>query len=343
MDGCPRHDIKMALGDFNAQVGQEKLYYPAIGGHSMHTASNDNGRRLINFAAAKDMVIGSTVFPHKRIHKATWRSPDGTTQNQIDHLLICARYKSSLLDVRSYRGANIDSDHYLVIAKVRAKISNVRQMHRQKTKRLNTAMFKTEAVKEKYMEELSNNLTTLSPGESVDEQWTNCVEAIDKAARSVIGYEQAHERNPWFDEQCQIITELKNKAYKRMLQVRSTRASKEEYKAWRRREKKVHRRKKRQWEKSGIQKIEELSSSKDTRRFFQKVNRVRTPFKSKLGPCRLVDGSLASSNEGILNRWAEFFEELMNGNMQEETSPREEYCEEIEPPEESEIIGKTEV
>jgi len=32
------------------------------------------------------------------------------------------------MDVRSYRGAIIDSDHYLLIARLRAQISNVKQV-----------------------------------------------------------------------------------------------------------------------------------------------------------------------------------------------------------------------
>jgi hypothetical protein len=60
-----------------------------------------------------DMVVGSTLFPHKNIYKASWKSPDGSMTNQIDHVLI-DYHKSNLQDVRSYRGANIDTDHFLV-------------------------------------------------------------------------------------------------------------------------------------------------------------------------------------------------------------------------------------
>jgi hypothetical protein len=39
----------------------------------------------IDFPADDNMIKG-TYFPHKNIYKETWQSPDGITNNQIDHL-----------------------------------------------------------------------------------------------------------------------------------------------------------------------------------------------------------------------------------------------------------------
>jgi hypothetical protein len=40
----------------------------------------------------------------------------------MDHVLVDKRH-SNILDVRSFRGADCDTDHYLVMAKLRERIS----------------------------------------------------------------------------------------------------------------------------------------------------------------------------------------------------------------------------
>jgi len=66
----------------------------------------------------------STNFQHKRIHKITWLSPDQNTASQIiDHIIINANKRGVIEDVRSMRGPNIDSDHFLVKAVIKQKLS----------------------------------------------------------------------------------------------------------------------------------------------------------------------------------------------------------------------------
>jgi hypothetical protein len=97
------------LGDFNVKVGREDIFKPTIGNESSHEISIDNGVRVVNFAASKNLVVKSTMFPHRSVHKYTWTSPDGQTNNQVDHVLTDRRQHSSILDVRSFRGADCDT------------------------------------------------------------------------------------------------------------------------------------------------------------------------------------------------------------------------------------------
>ena len=127
-DDSLSYDAKIIIGDMNVQVGKEEIYRPTRGSHSLRENTNDNGYRIIQFATLNNMVIGSTMFQHRNIHKPKWTAPHRSFENQIDNMVIDARHMSDLLDVKSYREGNVDSDHYLVIARMRARISNVKKI-----------------------------------------------------------------------------------------------------------------------------------------------------------------------------------------------------------------------
>ena len=64
-------------------------YFPANSRKRKHTSkSNDNGIRLVNFATSKNIIIKSTKFLHRKIHKYAWTSPDGITHNQINRVQV---------------------------------------------------------------------------------------------------------------------------------------------------------------------------------------------------------------------------------------------------------------
>jgi len=122
-DHFPKYHIKILLGDFNAKLGREDIFKPTIGHGILHQESSGNGLKTVNFATSKNLVIKSTRLLHRHIHKYTWTSPDEKTHNQIDQILIDRSKHSSILDVRSFRGAECDTDHYLVVAKVRERLA----------------------------------------------------------------------------------------------------------------------------------------------------------------------------------------------------------------------------
>jgi hypothetical protein len=75
--------MKIILGDFNAKKGRQNIFKLTNGNESSHEISNDNGVRVVNFATSKNLVVKSIMFPHGKIHKYTWISPEGNITRLI--------------------------------------------------------------------------------------------------------------------------------------------------------------------------------------------------------------------------------------------------------------------
>jgi hypothetical protein len=69
--------MKILLRNLNAKIGSEDVFKPTIGNESLLEISNYNGVGLVNFVTSKNHGVKRTMFPHRNIHKYTWKSPDG--------------------------------------------------------------------------------------------------------------------------------------------------------------------------------------------------------------------------------------------------------------------------
>jgi hypothetical protein len=133
-----------------------------IGNKSLHEIGNDNRVRLVNFATSKNLRVKNTMFPHRNIHKYTWSSPDGKTHNRIAHIPVDRRRHSNVPDFRSFRAADCDTDHYLVVAKVRERLA----VNRKRSQRFHMEMFNLKKLsevegKEQLGVEVSNRFAAL--------------------------------------------------------------------------------------------------------------------------------------------------------------------------------------
>jgi len=120
------------MGDTNAKVSGDNTGREGLG------VMNENGELFADFCGQNDFIIGGTFFKHCNIHKATWKSPDLATHNQIDHIAISRRWRGQLLDVRVQRGADAGSDHEMVLAKIKARIMRRKHDEPQRKRRFDT-------------------------------------------------------------------------------------------------------------------------------------------------------------------------------------------------------------
>ncbi|VDP79134.1 unnamed protein product, partial [Schistosoma mattheei] len=122
IEKCPRKDLIILVGDLNAKVGIDNTEYEDVMGRHGLGERNENGERFANLCAFNKFVIGGRIFPHERIQKAIRISPDHTKENQIGNICINKIFRRTMEDVRTRRGADIASDHHLVVANLKLKL-----------------------------------------------------------------------------------------------------------------------------------------------------------------------------------------------------------------------------
>ncbi len=82
---------------------------------------NENGELLLEFCSNNDIVVEGTLFQHKIIHKYTWTTPNGQTRNMTDHIMINRKWVKLMQECK---GADIFSEHELVISKIKLKLKH---------------------------------------------------------------------------------------------------------------------------------------------------------------------------------------------------------------------------
>ncbi|XP_065063517.1 craniofacial development protein 2-like [Rhopilema esculentum] len=126
LDAIPSRDIKIVMGDMNAKVGTANTATSTYGTCGLGIR-NERGESLIDFCGANELVIANTLFDQHPRRLYTWTSPDRTNRNQIDYIMIEQKWKSCLKDARTLPGADCNSDHQLLSAKLQMRLKKIAQ------------------------------------------------------------------------------------------------------------------------------------------------------------------------------------------------------------------------
>ncbi|XP_071444985.1 craniofacial development protein 2-like [Hetaerina americana] len=71
--------------------------------------------KLIEFCTEKNMVVANTLFEQHRRKRYTRKMPGDRARYKIDYILVRTRYRTQGELCKSYPGADINSDHNLVV------------------------------------------------------------------------------------------------------------------------------------------------------------------------------------------------------------------------------------
>jgi hypothetical protein len=130
------------------------------------------------------------MLPHRKIDIYTWTSPERKTHNQIDHIVIDRRWHSSMLDVQSFRGSDCDTDHCLVVAKVRERLAvSKRSAQKIDMEKFNVKKLNEGKVKEQHQVTIRNKFAALEKESgNISRVWDSIRENIKLLAKESLGY-----------------------------------------------------------------------------------------------------------------------------------------------------------
>ena len=201
IEGLPNKDLKIIMGDANAKVGEDNTGYEETMGKHGVGQMIENGERFANICSFNRLVIGGTIFPHKKIHKATWVPPDQRTENQIDHFGISRKFRRLLEDKRVLRGADIGSDHHLLLAilKLRLKIFYKNDGYRRPKYQVSLLQGGLNK-KEEFKLSLKNKFQALEVNSrNVEDHWKHVKETI-ATCKEVLG-DKERKHKEWINKE----------------------------------------------------------------------------------------------------------------------------------------------
>ncbi|KAL4084248.1 hypothetical protein QTP88_028073 [Uroleucon formosanum] len=317
----PNNNIQILLGDLNAKIGKETAFKPTIGLHSLHNITNDNGLRLVDLATGKGFIIKSTMFPHKNIHKGTWRSPDGRYTNQIDHVLINSRFSNCIQDVRTVRGADCDSDHYLVKVKMKLKLKKKERREKITLDNYDISKLKDQILGNVFKDEMRSQIDKINPSmmDTVDNRWRIIQNTIKSVSETVIGMKKKNPSKPWFNKVCEVALSKRKNARNTWLNESSNEEKERRYKECQKEANKIFRNEKRRYTQDILKELNQNHRDNRTRQMYQNISKFSGGFMKRNNFLAGEDGTLITSQQDIEKKWTEYFKDLLNCDEPAET------------------------
>lgn len=315
LNNVKKSDILVMMGDLNAQVGSSNENWETVmGTHGLGTM-NDNGELFAELCGNHGLVIGGTLFRHLKIHKVTWVSPDRRTQNQIDHIAISGKWRSSLLDVRNRRGADVYSDHHLLIGLIRIKLSTHRKHEPTAPKRLDITKLKDSEIAQNFIQQVSEMVSSNRRNDNdIAQKWRTVSDAMQQAGERTLGFRN-NERKEWIsDDTWNLIEE--RKYWKNVvnssddIEIRNQATQK--HNELEKKVKKAARVDKRKFASDLADQAQRAADSNNMRETYRLARRISGKRPDADKPLQAADGSLITTDSEQGERWSTYFEELLN-------------------------------
>ena len=310
----PKKNFLIIQGDWNAKVGTDAYsHWSGTVGQFGVGDTNDRGIRLLEFARSHKLTIANTLYPHKMSRRTTWHSPNGEIHNQIDYILTPCRFKSSInkAQTRSFPGADVGSDHDLVLTSIRLKLKS-KKKEKSPRIRFDLEKLKDPDILKIFQAKIGGRFAALNfVHEDIDSITESFNSAVEEIASEVLG-KPRKKKKPWITDEildlCDKRRELKPKRF-------DSDENKTNYSKINRTIRKEMAKAEEQWIVEQCETIEsefKKGNSKEAYDTIKKITKIEQPRTSVIED---KEGNVITESSAVLDRWTEYCRELYNHKL----------------------------
>jgi hypothetical protein len=169
-------------------------------------------------------------------------------------------------------------------------------------------------VKEKYQVEISNRFAipeSLDESFDINKAWEGIREIMKTSAKDNLGYHRLKHNKPWFDDKCSKLIDQCKQAKLQWLQNPSQ-ISGDNLQDLRYETSRTLRNKKWEYLKGKINKLETHNKNKNIRDLYRGINELKKGYQLRINIIKDENGNLLAHPQSVLNRWKNFFNQVLS-------------------------------
>ena len=310
----PKKDILVVQGDWNAKVGEDACNnWKGTCGRYCNAETNERGLRLLEFANYNDFKLVNTFGKHKASRRWTWHSPNGEYHNQIDYIMVKRRFQSSvnIAKTRSFPGADIGSDHELVMMTFRLRLKKINKQGQTRIK-FDIEKLKDPMIAEDFKAMLGGKFAPLTILDADDTDMDTLIDnfntAVTETASKILGKHRTVKK-PWVTADILDLCDKRRELKKSKFETEGAK----QYRAANQEVKKSMKKAKETWIEEQCKGIEGNLQKNNSKKAYQLVKDLTsskqggrtTTIQDKVGNC-------LTEEKDILARWTEYCSDLYN-------------------------------
>uniref|UniRef100_A0AAV2J4J5 Endonuclease/exonuclease/phosphatase domain-containing protein n=1 Tax=Knipowitschia caucasica TaxID=637954 RepID=A0AAV2J4J5_KNICA len=261
---------------------------------------------FLDFCASHSLSITNTMFEHKGVHQCTWHQDTLGRRSMIDFVVVSSDLRPRVSDTRVKKGAELSTDHHLVVSWIRWQGKKpVRPGRPKRIVRVCWERLAEPPVRQTFNSHLRESFSQVPVEEGdMESEWTMFSASIADAAARSCGRKVSgagpggNPRTRWWTPalsstgSCRVPAAVQYRQAKRA----AARAVAEAIT--------------RDWEEFGESMEHDYRSA--SKRFWQTIRRLRRGKQFFANTMYGAGGELLTSTGDIVGRWKEYFEVLLN-------------------------------